>query len=95
MQFETEPGKILAKAFQNYGAYIVDDTGWNVFAIETEWSPGGRFVDEFKSNWGFSFAESNKNTPWTRDMNRIFLNLHVVDNNSSSSIGGGGKPRLP
>jgi hypothetical protein len=93
--FETAPGKILAKAFQHYGAYIVDDTNWDVYAIETEWSPGGRFSDEFKKNWGFSFAEKNRDTPWIRDINRIFLNLQVVDNNSSSAVGGGGKPCLP
>ena len=93
--FETQPALILAEAFQNYGAYIVDDTGWNVYAIITEWSPKGRFADEFKKNWGFSFSQSSKSSPWCRDMDRIFLNLHVVDNNNSTSIGGGGTPRLP
>ena len=93
--FETKPARILAEAFQNYGAYLVDDTAWDVYAILTEWSPDGRFNDLFKKNWGFSLKESNKDTPWARDMDRIFLNLHVVDNNSSSNIGGGGKPRMP
>lgn len=95
LAFETQPARILAEAFQNYGAYLVDDTGWDVYAIITEWSPNGRFSEEFKKNWGFSFAQSSKNTPWSRDMDRIFLNLHVVDNNNSSSIGGGGIPCLP
>lgn len=93
--FETVPARVLAEAFQNYGAYLVDDTAWNVYAIETEWSPEGRFVDDFKKNWGFSFTDGLNNTPWTRDMERIYLNLHVVDNNSLTSIGGGGKPRMP
>lgn len=95
MGFETKPARILAEAFQNYGAYLVDDTAWNVYAIMTEWSPEGRFDQLFKKNWGFSMKESNKNTPWARDMDRIFLNLHVVDNNSPSTIGGGGQPRMP
>ena len=95
LAFETQPARILAEAFQNYGAYLVDDTGWNVYAIITEWSPNGRFSDEFKKNWGFSFTQSSKNTPWSRDIERIFLNLHVVDNNNSMSIGGGGIPGLP
>jgi hypothetical protein len=60
MGFETQPARILAEAFQNYGAYLVDDTAWDVYAIVTEWSPEGRFADEFKKNWGFSFAEDNK-----------------------------------
>lgn len=93
--FETQPAKILAQAFQDYGAYVVDDTGWDVYAIITEWSPEGRFADEFKKNWGISFSEGSKNTPWTRDMDRIFMNLHVVDNNSSLMIGGGGTPCMP
>jgi hypothetical protein len=93
--FETEPAKILAEALKDYGAYIVDDTGWDVYCIITEWSPDGRFSDEFQKNWGFSFIQNSKNHPWSRDMDRIFLNLHVVDNNSSFAIGGGGTPRLP
>ena len=95
MGFETQPARILAEAFQNYGAYLVDDTGWNVYAIITEWSPDGRFSEDFKKNWGFSFSQSSKDTQWSRDMDRLFLNLHVVDNNSANSIGGGGTPRLP
>lgn len=93
--FETKPAKTLAEAFQNYGAYLVDDTAWDVYAMITEWSPEGRFMDEFEKNWGFPFNISDKSTPWARDMDRIFLNLHVVDNNSPESIGGGGSPRVP
>jgi len=95
MAFETIPGKILARAFQKYGAYIVDDTAWDVYAIETEWSPNGRVLDEFENAWGFPFKEANLNTPWTRDMKKIFMNLHVVDNNAPGNIGGGGKPLVP
>ena len=93
MGFETEPAKILAQAFQDYGAYLVDDTAWDVYAIAVEWGPDGRFNEEFKKHWGFDMNQP-KDTPWGRDMDRIFLNLHVVDNNSSSSIGGGGAPRV-
>jgi len=39
--------------------------------------------------------QSSKETPWGRDMDRIFLNLHIVVNNSPESIGGGGKPGVP
>lgn len=95
MGFETQPGRILAEAFQDYGAYLVDDTAWDVYAIVTEWSPEGRFAEEFEKNWGFSFAEDNKDTPWARDIDRIFLNLHVVDNNTPATVGGGGTPRKP
>jgi len=93
--FETKPARILAEAFQNYGAYLVDDTAWDVYAIMTEWSPIGRFDDDFKKNWGFSMKTNSKNTAWDRDMDRIFLNLHVVDNNTATTTGGGGKTLMP
>jgi hypothetical protein len=95
LKIETKPGRILAEAFRNYSAYLVDDTFWDVYGIGTEWSPEGRFDDEFKKNWGFSMKSDTKDTPWARDMDRIFLNLHVVDNNSPETIGGGGKPLVP
>lgn len=95
LAFETQPAKILAQAFKSYGAYIVDDTAWDVYAIITEWGPAGRFADEFKKNWGFPMSEGSKDTPWGRDMDKIFLNLHVVDNNGPISIGGGGTPCMP
>ena len=88
LQFETPAAKILATAFQNYGAYIVDDTYLDVLAIETEFSPEGRVIDEFKKQWGFNF-ESHKNTPWKRDINKILNALQVVDNNTAATIGGG------
>jgi hypothetical protein len=34
-------------------------------------------------------------SPWARDLQRIRPLLHVVDNNSATSIGGGGTPRQP
>jgi hypothetical protein len=78
--FETEAGKILATAFQNYGAYIVDDSYLDVTSMETEFSPDGRMIDEFKQKWGFDFGSDwdPKDTPWTRDFKRIFAALHVL-----------------
>ncbi len=90
-QLETMPAKILARAFQNYGAYIVDDTGWDVYGLPIEWGPDGRVADEFESVWGFDIT-SILDTPWARDIRKIFMNLYVVDNNSQDSIGGGGDP---
>lgn len=95
LDFETRPARILAEAFQNYGAYIVDDTAWDVYAIITEWGPDGRFINQFEEDWGFSFQQEHKNSAWGRDMDRIFLNLYVVDNNTPSSVGGGGEPLMP
>ena len=92
---ETEPARMLAQVFQDYGAYLVDDTAWDVYAIITEWSPRGRVKREFEQAWGFSMSTSNQNTSWARDMRKIYTNLHVVVNNGPNSIGGGGEPRAP
>src|SRR5207245_10865502 len=36
MGLETEPAKILARAFQDYGPYGVDDPAWPTYTISTE-----------------------------------------------------------
>ena len=95
LQLNTEPARILAQAFQDYGAYLVDATGWNVYAIITEWGPDGRFMDEFEKNWGFPMVDSSASSPWKQDMDKIFSNLHVVTNNTAETPGGGGTPRQP
>src|SRR5881396_2951518 len=77
---ETEPAKILARAFQDYGAYAVDDTAWSVYAIATEFSPQGRVDDAFSTAWGFPINPPTKTGPWALDMDRLFGALNVVDN---------------
>ncbi len=96
MGLESDPGKILAQVLQDYGGYVVDGTGWDVFAIETEWGPNGRFRDIFKQNWGYDFVLSMSqatSTPWGRDIVKIYKALNIVTNNSASTIGGGGTLR--
>ena len=95
LELETEPARMLARAFQDYGAYLVDNTAWDVYAIITEWGPNGRVQDEFKEAWGFDINPRSTSTPWAQDMRKIFTNLHIVDNNGPESIGGGGEPRAP
>lgn len=85
----TEAGKILAKCFQDYGAYIVDDCAWSAVAICTERSPQGSVVDEFKRNFGFDFESYSTYNTWAADFHKILLNLQVITNNTSSNIGGG------
>ena len=85
----TEPAKIFARAFMNYGAYVVDDTAWDVWAIPTEKGSEGSVLSEFKKVWGYDFVNKDSNHPWSKDMQNILLALHVVDNNSPDNIGGG------
>ncbi len=106
MGLETDAAKILAHAFQDYGAYTVDDTAWSVYAIATEYSPSGKVDDEFGAAWGFPISPASRDVPWARDMDRIFGNLSVVDNwdaaawqavSASNGTEGAGRgvPRVP
>src|SRR3989475_4516558 len=104
MGVETEPAKIFAHAFQNYGAYVVDNAGWSVYGLDVEFSAAGNVEEEFASSWGFTMTPDSKDVPWGRDMDRIFGALAVVDNwdqskwqtvsASSGTLGAGlGAPR--
>jgi hypothetical protein len=94
----TEPGRQIAWTLQNYGGYIVDDTGAPGFFFSTEWSPAGRKIDEFQRDYGFAFWQKIANastSPWLQDVQQIIKALSVVSNNSAASIGGGGTPLQP
>jgi hypothetical protein len=89
---ETVPGRMLHWTLQNYGAYVVDTTGWNVYALCTEVSPQGDVVREFEEAWNFSMvpkggktydktgAHDVPSTGWGRDIERLIKSMHVVDN---------------
>jgi len=95
LELETTAAAALAFTLQNYGAYVVDDTAWAVYALCVELGPDGDFTQQFQSDWGFSMTPSSKNTAWARDMDRLFGALAVVDNNAASAPGGGGTPLQP
>jgi hypothetical protein len=99
---ETEVGAQVAWTLQNYGAYLVDDTGWSVYQIATERGPAGEFTTQFASDWGYTMTpepvdptDPSPASQWSRDVNRIVGHLSVVTNNGPSSVGGGGTPREP
>ncbi|MHB8490033.1 MAG: carboxypeptidase regulatory-like domain-containing protein [Candidatus Dormibacteria bacterium] len=103
------PGMILAKAFQDYGAYIGNDANRSVNNIVTELSPSGSVAEvydgngavvnpgEFQTAWGVPFdtVGANGTDAWSRDIETIFAHLEIVTNNTSTSIGGGGTPIVP
>jgi hypothetical protein len=101
----TPPGRMLAGAFQQYGAYIANDASSKVKErsvnnIVTELGPvpsGSDVLAEFASAWGYPFETNalGANPQWSQDIATIFANLQIVDNNSSTSIGGGGTPLQP
>jgi hypothetical protein len=89
------PGMILARALQDYGAYVSNDTARPVFSIDTETGDAST-VDQFQSAWGFPFETSGvSGSPWADDIMLILRNLAVVDNNGPSTVAGGGTPRVP
>ena len=94
-QLATEPGRIIAQALIDYGAYLCDVGAWDAFYLATEWSPEGRVKDEFESQWGYPMHQPDRSHPWSQDIARIVRSLHVVDSNSPIRPGGGGKPRVP
>ncbi|WP_017296494.1 calcium-binding protein [Nodosilinea nodulosa] len=86
---ETEAALKLFYAFQDYGAYIADDTAFNAHAFALE--VGAK--EEFEAYYGYSFEDSS--SPFYDDVMTLFSALAVVDNNGPESIGGGGVPRAP
>ena len=84
---QTEPGRKLFRALQDYGTYFTEDAAWDVWDIIVE-----RGVEvEFEKAYGFSM----RSPTWRNEVNRLMTALHVVVNNTPDSIGGGGTPRQP
>lgn len=91
------PAMKLYNALKNYGAYIVDTTGWTSvdMSITTD------AVTEFQGAYGYSFGAGQPGAPWAPtnqtwydELALIYGSLAVVSNNSPTSIGGGGTPRV-
>ncbi|MEM9089156.1 MAG: FG-GAP-like repeat-containing protein [Cyanobacteria bacterium P01_F01_bin.53] len=90
---ETEVGKKLFYAFQNYGAYVADDILANAYAIEMEQG----VIEEIEDNYGHKLRgwDSFEAGPLTDDYMRLFTALKIIDNNGPNTVGGGGEPRVP
>ncbi len=84
---ETVPGRLLLKTLQGYGAYITEDSGWDVWDIIVERG----VMPEFQEKYGFSL-EGEK---WEAEVLKIAPHLKTVANNGPDSIGGGGDPLRP
>jgi hypothetical protein len=103
----TDPGRQLAWTLQNYGAYIVDSTGGPAFGLNIEDGPDGSKQTQFDAEYasyvgqpgdpvGLKLhARVRHNTDWRRDIQTLVSNLHLVDNSTQYTVGGGGMPRQP
>jgi hypothetical protein len=76
----TDVGRKLFAALQDYGSYVTEDAAWNATYLAVESTAIGTFP------WGDAERA---------DMARMVQHLHVVTNNTPTSIGGGGTPRQP
>jgi hypothetical protein len=86
----------IAEAMRTYGAYVVDDTYGPSFALNAENGPGGNMRTQFRSDYGMDFeVYASSANAWSRDLQRLRTVLAAVDNNSPTSVGGGGTPRQP
>jgi hypothetical protein len=88
LDLKTKAAQKIFKAMQDYGAYIVDDSGLNFTNICVEHEA----ELEYKTVTGHSIQDD---TALSKDFNKIIAAVKVVDNNSPNSVGGGGTPRQP
>lgn len=91
LNIQTIPGQKLFYALQDYGAYIVDDTAWDVTAFCMEYG----VIEEMELEYGFTVRTHDTTSAWYQDYYRLVCNLHIITNNAAGNIGGGGTPRQP
>ncbi len=79
-------GQKIFQAMQDYGAYIVDDSGWDYNYLCVEQSA----QVEYSTVTGHDLSGD---AALQADFTKIIAVVKVVNNNGSNSIGGGGTPR--
>ncbi len=90
LKLETKAGRKLFHALQDYGTYVVDDSGQNSQDLNIEKSAEDelrRTVTGGKPIYQYG--------PLSRDVTKLMKQARVVLNNGPDSVGGGGKPRAP
>jgi len=84
LQLESVPGRSFAWTLQNFGAYVVDEAGnSNRPVMPFEVGPAGSAVAAFQSHFGYELLGKpwcGSSTAWTRDVDKIYTRLAVVDN---------------
>jgi len=82
-------GKKLFAALQDYGAYVSDDSGWDDYDLCME----AGVEEEVRRQTSLSVSGSSGE--YFEDMMRLVMHLSIVDNNTPTTIGGGGVRRRP
>lgn len=92
LHLTTPVGKKLFHAFQDYGAYIVDVTGLDSYALAMEQG----VQEEFEHAYGYALtAKVRSGNPVYKDMMKLISTLHIITNNTPEHVGGGGQRRAP
>jgi len=86
---KTDPAMKIAQALRDYGAYVVDDSYWDAVNLCVE----SGVPAEFATRCGYDFSQQSGD--WYDDMMKLFQLLCVVDNNTPTTVGGGGLPLVP
>jgi hypothetical protein len=86
----TVPGAKIKQAMVDFGAYIVDDTADDSAAICME----AAVNSELRRDYNITL-DAHPGQAFYNDLVAIFQALEIVINNGVSTLGGGGKPRLP
>ena len=83
---ESDPGRQLAWTMQSNGGYLVDDTGWSIYQIATEYGTtdeGGEatevFDDQFLADYGYAFSQPGTSTALPSDAKPASAWMRDVD----------------
>jgi hypothetical protein len=92
------PSIKIYNALKNYGAYIVDTTGWTSVDLNATTDA----MTEFQAAYGYTIGAGQPGAPWAPknqvwydELALIYGALQVVSNNTAATIGGGGTPLVP
>ncbi|MCL1599649.1 MAG: hypothetical protein M3094_10730, partial [Actinomycetia bacterium] len=97
----TEPARIVARALMDYGGQTVDSSGVSsVFHFAVERGPQGRVLDEFEAEWGYSmdgrsWEATGDQRDFLLDMEAIYAEFWIVDDNAVGNVGGAGNRLAP
>ena len=75
------PALKLFYALQNYGAYVADDTAWNVTAFSIQQNA----PEEFEQVYGYKYETNNLKSQWFKEYYALVESLHIVVNNSPTT----------
>ena len=85
----SKQGRKIAWTLKNYGAYVVDETAGDFYAFAVEVDA----LDEWRGGRGWFAGTADPAV--MADLQAIYPRLKIIDNNSPTSIGGGGVRRQP